>query len=102
MYVRTLLLAAVGLFALFLLSPTSPARADDHAEKERLARELMELTGSADLGQQMMEGMLAQFRQTPGVSEEFIDVFLEVVPGLRLFPSTDPDLDLGLGVRYFF
>ena len=38
----------------------------------------MELTGSADLGQQMMEGMLAQFRQTPGVSEEFIDVFLEV------------------------
>ncbi len=31
-----------------------------------------------------------------------LDVFLEVVPGVRVLPSTDPDLDVGLGVRWFF
>ena len=31
-----------------------------------------------------------------------IDVFLEVVPGVQVLPSTDPDVDVGLGVRWFF
>ncbi|MCA9538461.1 MAG: hypothetical protein KC620_06205 [Myxococcales bacterium] len=31
-----------------------------------------------------------------------IGVFLEVVPGVRLLPDTDPDLDLALGIRYYF
>lgn len=31
-----------------------------------------------------------------------IDIFLEVAPGLFLLPDTDPDLDVGLGLRYFF
>ena len=31
-----------------------------------------------------------------------IDIFLEVVPGLFVIPETDPDLDVGLGLRYFF
>jgi hypothetical protein len=31
-----------------------------------------------------------------------IDVFVELVPGVRVLPSTDPDLDAGLGVRWFF
>lgn len=31
-----------------------------------------------------------------------IDIFLEIVPGLFILPETDPDLDAGLGIRYFF
>ena len=31
-----------------------------------------------------------------------IDIFLEIAPGLFLLPATDPDLDAGLGLRYFF
>ena len=31
-----------------------------------------------------------------------VDVFLELVPGLSLAPSTDFDLDGGIGVRYWF
>ncbi len=31
-----------------------------------------------------------------------IDVFGEIVPGLTLLPETDPDVDAGIGIRYFF
>lgn len=31
-----------------------------------------------------------------------IDVFLEIVPGMRVLPETDPDFGAGLGVRWFF
>jgi len=31
-----------------------------------------------------------------------VDVFLEVVPLMRIVPETDAGLDVGLGVRYFF
>ncbi|MFZ4738502.1 MAG: hypothetical protein ACOYM9_21275 [Bradymonadia bacterium] len=31
-----------------------------------------------------------------------IDVFLEVVPTMRLIPETNGGLDAGLGIRYFF
>ncbi len=31
-----------------------------------------------------------------------LELFLEIAPGIQLAPSTDPDLDLGLGLRYYF
>jgi hypothetical protein len=31
-----------------------------------------------------------------------LDIFAEIVPGLRLFPGTDFDLAGGVGIRYFF
>lgn len=31
-----------------------------------------------------------------------IDIFVEVVPGLLVIPAIDFDLDLGIGVRFFF
>ncbi len=31
-----------------------------------------------------------------------IDIFLEVVPGVRVLPETDPDFGAGLGIRWFF
>ena len=46
-------LAAFALALLFVL----PAAAADDAAKEKLARELMALTGAADMGKQVMEGM---------------------------------------------
>ncbi len=31
-----------------------------------------------------------------------VDVFLELVPGVKILPETDPDLDVGLGARWWF
>lgn len=31
-----------------------------------------------------------------------LEFFLEIVPGLRVIPSTDGDVDAGLGARYYF
>ncbi len=31
-----------------------------------------------------------------------LEVFVEIAPGLQLFPETEPDIDAGLGVRYHF
>ncbi len=31
-----------------------------------------------------------------------IEIFLEIVPALNLFPGTDFDLDGGIGIRYYF
>lgn len=72
---RPLFLIAFAL--VFLLGLPHAAQADD-AKKEELTRKLLQLTGAADLGKQMMEGMAGQFRQTPGITEEFIDTFLEL------------------------
>ena len=71
------------LFTLFavtlavLLAAPQPAHAND-AKKERLVRELLELTGSADLGKQVMDGMMQQFAANPGIPQEFADKFVEL------------------------
>jgi hypothetical protein len=31
-----------------------------------------------------------------------LDVFLEIVPAMRLIKDTELELDAGIGVRYFF
>ena len=67
----------IALALAFTLALPAAVRADD-ATKEALVREMLELTGAADLGKQMMEGMAAQFRQNPQISGEFIDKFLEL------------------------
>ena len=61
----------VSLFAV------SWAHADD-VVKERLARELMTLTGSAELGKLVMDGMMQQFALNPQIPKEFIDKFMEL------------------------
>ena len=35
-------------------------------------------------------------------AEDKLDVFLETVPVMNLFPSTDFDLNAAIGIRYFF
>ena len=75
MTIRPLHITALFL-ALAFAFPTA-ARADD-AAKEKLARELMAVTGSADLGKQMIEGMTAQFGAQPGIPADFVKKFLEL------------------------
>ncbi len=31
-----------------------------------------------------------------------LEIFVEIAPGIQLFPETEPDIDAGLGVRYHF
>ncbi len=90
---RPLFLLALAL--IFFVGLPQAARADD-AKKEELTRKLLQLTGAADLGTQMMEGMAGQFRQTPGISQEFIDTFLELAKPEELI-----DLIVPLYVKAF-
>lgn len=75
MIIRTLS-ATVVAFSLLTAVPTS-AHADD-AAKEALVRELLEVTGSADLGKQMMDGMMAQFQGNPALPPGFAEKFSEL------------------------
>jgi len=69
-------LLSMSALVLVLAAPRI-AHADD-AHKEKLARQLMAETGAADLGKQVMQSMLAQFRKNPQISKEFIDKFTEL------------------------
>jgi carboxymethylenebutenolidase len=44
---------------------------------EAKVRELLDLTGAGQLGKQVMDGMLAQFQQMPGLSDGFVAAFHE-------------------------
>ena len=46
--------------------------------KEAKIRKLLDLTGAGDLGKQTMEGMMAAFKNAPGLPEDFIETFLEL------------------------
>jgi len=48
------------------------------------------------LGVRIPVGLDLLLRKAP------LEFFLEIVPGLRIFPSTDGDIDGGLGARYYF
>lgn len=79
-------LAAFALALLFVL----PAAAADDAAKEKLARELMALTGAADMGKQVMEGMMAQLAANPSIPQEFADKFLELAKPEQLLDLVVP------------
>lgn len=53
-------------------------------------------SGHVDLGVRFPVGLAYLFDGAP------VDVFLEMAPTLDLVPSTDLDVDGGLGVRYWF
>ena len=71
---KKLIHAALAL-ALLSVGPALAQQApEDAAAKERDVRKLMELTGSAQLGQQVMSQMLASLRQgSPEVPSAFWD-----------------------------
>ena len=33
---------------------------------------------------------------------EQLELFLEIAPGMQMFPETEPDIDAGVGIRYHF
>lgn len=72
------MLRLIALCTLSLSLLAAPAFAGDDAKKEELALELMALTGSADLGKQVLDGMLAQFRAQPGLPPGLVDKIQEL------------------------
>jgi hypothetical protein len=87
MTVRPLSITAILIAVLFAFP--SAASADDKA-KEKLAYELMALTGAADLGEQMIEGMVSQFRTQAEMPTEFLDKFVELADGEALVQMVVP------------
>lgn len=78
MTARPLSLFALVLAAFFALP--SAAFADD-AAKEKLARELMEVTGAAQMGEQMIQALSAQMGGQQG---DFMKKFAEMADGNEL------------------
>lgn len=78
-----------GSALVWLATMAVPARADD-AEEERLARELMELTGATRTSKQVMEGLMAQFAANPTIPQAFRDRFLELADPDQLVEMTVP------------
>ena len=81
----TTLVALIGLgypsssFGLELTTPDeSDAQENAEARKERKVYELLELTGPADLGIQVMDSMMNQFKSLPGLPEGYIETFMEL------------------------
>lgn len=72
MLTHTLRAASLAFLTLTLSMPAAQA-ADDKVEA--LARELMELTGAANLGEQTMQAMMAEFAKL-GVPPEFSERFM--------------------------
>ncbi len=54
--------------------PLAAAAQQDQATDAKV-RELLAMTGAGDMGVQVMDGMLEQFRQMPGLPEGFIEAF---------------------------
>ena len=88
-FARPLALApALLILAAFLGSPAAQApsksaprpgaRATRADPKEALARRLMELSGAGQLGKQVVDGMLDQFKRMPGLPEGFTEKFKEL------------------------
>lgn len=48
------------------------------------------------LGPRLSVGVDYEFRQNP------LEIFLDLALSMDIIPSTDADLDLGLGLRYYF
>jgi uncharacterized protein len=69
---RLLSLVVFCAVAINVSGQTTPAPPDTHAK----ARRLLELTGAGKLGMQMLDGLIATWKETlPGVPTEFWDAF---------------------------
>ncbi len=82
-------LSTLVTITLALLLAT-PAAAADEAAKDALARELMTLTGSADMGKQVMEAMMAQLTSNPQIPQDYADKFLALAKPEHLVEMVVP------------
>lgn len=78
MKIQMALLAALVL-TLGAPSTAAPAVQDtpDRSANEKKIRKLLEMTGSAAMGKQVMDTMLNSFSRTPGLPDGFIEKFKE-------------------------
>lgn len=70
-------LAALAV-ALALAAVQAVPSADAAPSKEMKVRKLIELTGGEDLGKQVLDMMLTQLAQTPGIQPDFVEKFREL------------------------
>jgi hypothetical protein len=68
------------LLVLVMAAAAAPVRAEEpvQRDKEAKVRELLELTGAADMGKQTMDAMLEHFARMPGLPAGFIDRFKKI------------------------
>lgn len=83
-----------GLAVLCLLVLANPIQAQEATTKEQDIRQLLELTGSLKLAEQIMDQMMAAFQQNaPGIEKEFWDGFRAEIDTEELVQMTVPIYD---------
>ena len=75
---RVSLLAAVFTAGVFSAPHLRLSSAEAKATKEQKVRQFLQLTGADALGKQMMDGMMANFSQMPGLPPGFTTRFREL------------------------
>lgn len=75
---RVSLLAAVFTAGVFAAPHLQLPDAEAKATKEQKVRQFLQLTGADALGKQMMDGMMANFAQMPGLPAGFAARFREL------------------------
>jgi hypothetical protein len=82
-YTKVALIGVCGLSLLaatpaFLQDPQDPQdKAQDKAKRAKVLK-LMEMTGAAKMGKEIMDQMMAQFDRMPGLPEGFVKKFSEL------------------------
>jgi hypothetical protein len=93
---HTFRVRVVAGIAMVLLGPSHFCLlAQDEKEKklgskEQKVRKLLEITGAASMGKQVMDAMLDQFNKMPNLPEGFIAKFREVATGQDLLEKVIP------------
>lgn len=87
-------IAIMGAGVIVAAITVSSLWAEDKPEqKEMKIRELLRLTGAADMGKQMMDGMMDSFRAMPNIQPGFIDRFKKEVNPNEVVELTIPIYD---------
>ncbi|HXX93057.1 MAG TPA: DUF2059 domain-containing protein [Planctomycetota bacterium] len=80
----------VGIGIALVLPLARLQGAQEPSPKEQKVRKLLDLTGAASMGKQVMDAMLDQFGKMPNLPEGFIERFKEVASGQDLMEKVIP------------
>ncbi len=70
--------AAIAVALVVAIATPRVGAADDEAAKEAKVRKLLEITGAAKMGDQVMTAMIDNFRRDPRLPPGFLDKFKEL------------------------
>ena len=90
MKMRTTAVAALALALALPLTAAPSVTRSPQDEKEKKVRKLLEVTGAAATGKQVLDSMMDQFAKLPDLPPGFVDKFKEIADGKQRFDLIVP------------